>query len=208
MKTNQTFWDSIAEKYAKRPVKDMAAYDRTIERAKSHLSQTDVALEVGCGTGTTALRLAGSVQNLTASDISAKMIEIANHKKGEQQVTNVTFVQGTLSSDALSAETFDAVLAFNFLHLLEDLPQALQRVHQLLKPNGMFISKTVCLGGKKEFFLRPLIFVMQKVGSAPFVDFIKASELEEMMSASGFKIIETTNYPEKSSSRFIVAQKI
>jgi len=74
------FWDNAAEKYSKDPIADMEGYTYTLERTRSYLSVTDHVLELGCGTGSTALELAGSVAKITASDIAPKMIQIAKEK--------------------------------------------------------------------------------------------------------------------------------
>lgn len=91
------FWDGIARKYAARPIKNMPAYERTLERAQSYLAAGDHALEVGCGTGTTALKLAPHVRHITATDVSAEMIAIAREKAG--RTANVTFRQAALPGE-------------------------------------------------------------------------------------------------------------
>ena len=55
------FWDRYARKYAAHAIKDMAGYQRTVERTRHYLKKTDRVIEIGCGTGTTALTLAPSV---------------------------------------------------------------------------------------------------------------------------------------------------
>lgn len=74
------FWDKTAPKYALSPIKDMESYRTTMERTKAHLGLGDEVLEVGCGTGSTALLLAPNVKSLTASDFSDGMIKIATDK--------------------------------------------------------------------------------------------------------------------------------
>jgi ubiquinone/menaquinone biosynthesis C-methylase UbiE len=64
------FWDRRADGYSKRPIKDMESYEKTLDCTRKHLSASDEVLEVGCGTGTTALRLAPVVKQITATDIS------------------------------------------------------------------------------------------------------------------------------------------
>jgi ubiquinone/menaquinone biosynthesis C-methylase UbiE len=54
--------------------------NKTLDCTRKHLSASDNVLEVGCGTGTTALLLAPSVKQITASDISSRTIEIAREK--------------------------------------------------------------------------------------------------------------------------------
>lgn len=208
MQNAQKFWDGTAEKYAAKPIKNMPAYEQTLDRTRHYLSMDDTVLEVGCGTGTTALILSKDVKHVTASDISAKMIEIGKGKAADQDVGNVDFVQATLKDEALGPGPYDAVLAFNILHLLEDLPGSVARANSLLKPGGMFISKTVCLGEQSSFW-RVAIFVMQKLGLAPYVNFVTFAELEQTVEDAGFKIVETGEYPATPpKNRFIVARKL
>ena len=58
------FWDKSARKYAAAPIKDMEGYDRTVDRTRQLLRDTDTVLELGCGTGTTALKLAPHVSRM------------------------------------------------------------------------------------------------------------------------------------------------
>jgi SAM-dependent methyltransferase len=74
------FWDRSSRKYAIGAIADQAGYERTLDRTRALLGPGDKVLELGRGTGTTALRLAGDVQNYLATDISAGMIAIANEK--------------------------------------------------------------------------------------------------------------------------------
>lgn len=207
MQEPKTFWDKTAKKYAKSPIKNIEAYNQTMERTKAHLSKDTSVLEVGCGTGSTALLLADSAKHITASDISSAMIEIAQAKAAEQQVSNVTFVEAGLPDERLNTATYDVVLAFNLLHLLEDLPAGLQQVRTLLKPGGLFISKSVCLS-EKTSLLRVLVYVMRLVGLAPPVSFLTFRKLETQIADAGFDIVEAGLFPGGAMSRFVVARKI
>lgn len=206
MQSSEKFWDKQAEDYAKSPIKNVAAYEEALGRTKSYLSETDRVLEVGCGTGSTALLLAGLVQHITATDFSSNMVAIGRRKAQEQGVTNVTFEQATPFDDVGAAGSFDVVMAYNVLHLLEDTPKALRRLHGLVKPGGLFISKTVCLA-EESVLWRVLIFLMQRVGFAPFVNCLKVAELEAGIAEAGFEIIETGSYPSYARGRYIVARK-
>ena len=203
------FWDKSAEKYAKSPIADIEAYNYTLGRTRTYLSPDDKILEVGCGTGSTALIFAADVAHITASDLSPNMIKIAAKKAREQGVSNVKFVAADLFDPIIEGGSFDVVLALNLLHLVEDVPSAISHINGLLKPGGTFISKTVCSPGKqtplKFRLIKAILPLMQLLRMAPYVNFMKISELENIISAQGFKIVETSDSP--APSRYIVAKK-
>lgn len=205
------FWDNVAKKYAKSPIKNMESYTYTLERTKSYLKPEDKILEIGAGTGSTAIELAPSVEQVTVTDISPEMMNIAKEKATEQNITNIE----CLTSDALASDLtgpYDVILAHNLLHLVEDLPETIARANALLKPGGLFISKTFCkptsFGPPLYYIMRLALPPMQLIGKAPFVAFLSIKELEEQITAQGFEIIETANYPVKETRRYIVARKI
>jgi SAM-dependent methyltransferase len=204
---DQHFWDRAARKYARDPIKDMAGYTRTLESTRRRLRETDTVLELGCGTGTTALAIAPAVARLVGTDLSAEMIAIAREKAGAQGCGNVDFVVAP-ADHALGADgTFDAVLAFNVLHLLADRPAALRQALRALKPGGLFISKTPCLSEMNPL-LRLAVPLARLVGKAPHVAFFSARALEGDIEGVGFEIIERARHGSgrKDPRIFIVAR--
>lgn len=202
MHTAEQFWDRIAPKYAAQPVANMEAYEKTLARTGSYLGPDDDVLELGCGTGTTALKLAPSVSQMTGSDVSMGMIKIAGQKALQNGAPNVNFRQAVAKEHAASGETYDTVLAFNLLHLVDDLDATLADVRRLLKPGGLFISKTACLAGK--WWLRPVIWGMRLARRAPYVAFLSDRDLEDAIASQGFCILESGNHA--PGSHFIVAR--
>ncbi|QEL25971.1 class I SAM-dependent methyltransferase [Bosea sp. F3-2] len=202
------FWDRIARKYAADPVADMAGYERTLERTRHYLSGGDTAFEFGCGTGTTALKLAPFLARIVATDISGNMIAIARERAEAGHHANVVFEVGTPDAAPWPDETFDVALGFNVLHLVAAREAALSGVHRLLKPGGLFISKTPCL---KEMnpIVRIAVPVMQAFGKAPYVASLSAGELERTIAAAGFEIIERGQHASRGRDArpFLVARK-
>lgn len=206
MVTSATFWDRVAERYAARPIDDVPAYEASLERVRAYLAPGDRVLEVGCGTGTTALRLAPGVAELTALDISGEMVRIARGKAEAEGARNVSFARAGLEQARPEAAPFDAVLAFNLLHLLDDLPAALGRVRDLLRPGGLFISKTPALA-ERSVALRLVVPLMTALGRAPRVRFLRPEQLEAAVTGAGFEIVERGDYPQRPRSRFLVARR-
>lgn len=212
MQNAAVFWDKVSAKYAKAPISDEAAYQLTLNKTRGYLGPDDRVLEVGCGTGSTALLLAESVGQITASDISGKMVEIGRNKAEAQGIKNIDFIRADVVDVSVDGEPYDAILAHNMLHLLEDAPTAVRKIKSLLKPGGLFISKTVTEFGPSTPFkwrlLKLLLPLMQWVGKAPYVNFMSVTELEDLIACEGFKIVESGNYPKTHLSRYIVARKI
>ena len=203
------FWDRIARKYANDPIADVAGYERTLEETRRYLKTSDAAFEFGCGTGTTALRLASSVGHLMATDISSEMIAIAREKAATEGVANVSFEVATPDASKFPDAAFDVVLGFNVLHLVAARDAALRGVHRVLKPGGVFVSKTPCLAEMNPA-IRLMVPLMQAIGKAPYVAFFSAEQLERAIVDAGFEIIERARHGTKGKDTrpFIVARKM
>ncbi len=206
MTESPKFWDKIAEKYAKSPIADQAAYEKKLSVTRDYLRPEMELLELGCGTGSTALLHAPYVQHIQAIDISSKMIAIARAKAAEQNITNVTFTQSTIGAYQAPNETYDAVLALSVLHLLESKEAAIAKVRRMLKPGGLFITSTACLGETMGFF--KIIGPIGKFfGFFPLVKVFKKQALLDAFTDGGFSI-EHQWQPGKGKAVFVVARKI
>lgn len=204
MKNSKEFWDKTARRYAKSPVRDEETYQKKLAITQEYFQPDWSVLEFGCGTGSTALVHAPHVKEILATDISEKMLDIAAQKAGDAGIENVRFQQGTLESLELEADSFDAVLGLNILHLLENTEAAISRVHGLLKPGGIFVSSTVLMADIMVLW-RLLIPAMQVVGLAPFVNRFTRQELTAMLVSAGFSI--DYEWQPNKVSVFMVARK-
>lgn len=204
-KDTARFWDKIAPKYARKPVDDPSAYEAKLERVTALMKPTDRVLEIGCGTGTTALHLAPSVSEIAATDISRGMIEIAENKRLSAGTSNVEFVQAD-ASEVLPEAPFDVVLAFSLLHLVRDVPAALAATYAQLKPGGLFISKTVCMGDA-AWLLRVFVRALHIFGLAPPVTPITKAQLVHALEQAGYSVLETRYFGKGRLNPFIVARR-
>ena len=139
------FWDRIARKYAGDPIADIPAYEATLRRVRALLSVDHEVLEIGCGTGSTALRMAPGTRRMVATDLSIDMIAIAGEKLADQPIPQLSFAVADADEAVFGKAAYDAVLAFNLLHLIADLDGAIAAAVHSLKPGGLFISKTPCI---------------------------------------------------------------
>ncbi len=199
------FWDRIAERYAKRPVADEGAYQEKLRITQSYLRPDMAVLEFGCGTGSTALLHAPFVKHVRAMDISPRMIEIAKRKADAARIANVTFECKAVEELDAPAESFDAVLGLSILHLLDDWRGTISKARQMLKPGGVFVTSTMCLGDSMKF-LRLIAPIGKLFGLLPTLSFFTTSELEESLRSAGFDIAHEWQ-PGKNRAVFIVARK-
>ena len=90
-------------------------------------------LDVGCGDGFLAARLARRVPRVVALDIDAPVLARARARFPD---ASVTWCHGDILTHPLEAASFDAVVSNAMLHHLPDTRTALRRLSQLVRPGG------------------------------------------------------------------------
>jgi len=204
MTRSKKFWDRIAKRYAKRPVGNEDAYQQKLATTREYFRPDMEVLEIGCGTGSTAISHAPYVKYIRATDISDRMIEIAKDKARSAGVKNVSFEVCGIENLHVASESVDAVLALSLLHLLDDREAAIARIHDMLRPGGIFVSNTVCLGDNMRWF-RFVAPIGRWLGVFPLLRIFTRNELEAGFRGAGFEI-EHAWQPDKAVV-FIIARK-
>lgn len=203
------FWDRIAVKYAADPIADIAGYENTLRRVQSLLSADQDVLEIGCGTGSTALRLAPFTRRLLATDVSPGMIAIARERLAAEPVPQLSFAVADADTAVAGPGEYDAVLAFNLLHLVTDLDRALELAMRALRPGGLLISKTSCVSEMNPLIPYLALPVMRAIGKAPHVLCFDADALRSAIARQGMDIVSVERHGTrgKDTRVFILARK-
>lgn len=206
MNKSESFWDKTASKYDQLEMKDKQTYIDIINRTKTHLKLSDIVLDCGCGTGLIANEIAEYVKGIHAIDISSNMIAIAENKAKERNISNINFAHTTIFDERYEKGSFDVVMVFHVLHLLEDEQIVLQRMNELLKPGGLLISATPCVGEK--IVLKNLLSFAGRVGLMPKIRSFKIRNLVDTIEEGNFSIVESNCLKKSSQEYFIIARKI
>jgi len=149
MNKSAKFWNRMASRYSEQAVADEQSYQQKLRVTQQHLKPNMEVLELGCGTGSTAIEHASFVNNILAVDSSVKMIEIARQKTTKKRIENVLFktqsIEACLEDTETAGKSFDCVMAHSLLHLVEDKTQIIKGAHKILKSDGIFVTSTPCL---------------------------------------------------------------
>ena len=211
VRRTKKFWDRSARSYDKSETQFEQIYVSMLQKTKQYIRQGDHILDFACGTGIQAMALAGDAGKITGIDISEKMIEIAREKAVREKIANIHFETLTLDDKSLEPQSFDVVLAFNILHLLENRRESLRTIHHLLKKDGLLLSATPCLKEKSAGYMYAYFFfarMMTKTGLLPIsLKSFSSAELDQLLSSSGFEILDTEIFYDKISNVFVVAKK-
>lgn len=204
MYKDEKFWDRISSKFDRIEQNDIA-YIIFIEKAREYLKADDKILDFGCGTGLICNEIAENVGIIHAIDISTKMIEISKHKASERKIQNIDFERTTIFNEKFKVGSFDAIIAFNIFHLLEEPQKYFQRIHQILKPGGLIISSTPCM--REAFLLNSVLKLFSLIGLTPKLNSFTSSEMEHLLVNESFKTVELNRIKPKSPIYICILEK-
>jgi ubiquinone/menaquinone biosynthesis C-methylase UbiE len=145
-------------------------------------------LSIGCGIGDTEIAMAPRVKSITGLDLSPSGIREARAAAEAAGVRNVTFLEGTLDTVDLPAQSFDLAIAIFLLHHVPDAPLAAlpRHVARLLALRGWFYSLDPSrkrLSGAVGSFLIPWIM---KQHQSPDERELEAGAVAPLFGAEGF----------------------
>jgi 2-polyprenyl-3-methyl-5-hydroxy-6-metoxy-1,4-benzoquinol methylase len=177
-----------------------------LDHTRKYLRSNDTVLDFGCATGKYAFEIAPQVKKVWGIDISSEMIVAARRNTVERGVANVQFMQAEITDSRLDGESFDVILAYSILHLVEDPPQVVERIKELLQPGGLFISVTPCLGAGGSL-LASLIKFLSLLRITPKVHSFKPDKVETLITNAHFDLVETQTLSNSPSTIFVASRK-
>ncbi|HIX29750.1 MAG TPA: class I SAM-dependent methyltransferase [Candidatus Blautia stercoravium] len=207
-KEDSGFWDKRSQMFDSQVLEIYKnAYKKTVKRSAAFLNQENNVLEIGCGTGIVTIQLADCVKEITAMDISREMLLRAEQKAKDLGKKNISFRCGTLMDMKFPPKSFDVVTAYNVLLYMENQEEVLDKIYKVLKPGGLFISATDCLGRSlsKEVIKK---LWKSKLHLMPYMAFDTPIGLMRRIQKYGFLVLEIVNLHKNPPNIFIVGQKV
>lgn len=204
---SEKFWNRLASGYDKHTLQTyQQTYIDTVKKSEKYMNPNQIAMDIGCGSGISTIKLSKSVKEIYAIDTAEKMINIAAAKMKRANIKNIHFGVTDIFDTRWAVGSFDVIMAFNILCYIKDMDSFLSRVFELLKPNGIFLSATDCWGEKKNVVTCTQA-LLSKIGVVPYMESFKMNEIEKVISKHGFHILESCNLYDKLPNLFIAAKK-
>lgn len=116
---------------------------RTIQRLE--LSSGATVLDVGCGTGASALPAAekvGPLGRVIGVDLAERLLEIARQKARGQGLANVQFENGDMQNLGYPDERFDAVVSVFSIFFVPDMASQVRELWRMVRPGGTLAITT------------------------------------------------------------------
>ena len=134
------FWDNVAGVYDLfADIFNKETHKALIAAVSSRITPDDAVLECACGTGLLTGAIAKRCRTLLATDFSANMLKRAKKKYGA--LPNVTFRQADILHLDEPDGQFDAVVAANVIHLLDEPYKALAELDRVCRSGGTIIDR-------------------------------------------------------------------
>ena len=167
-------------------MKDLAAH-----RRKTLAGAQGEVLEIGLGSGLNLPHYPQEVKKITAIDVNPGMNALAQRRA---QKTGIQVKIQTLSGEKLPMpeRTFDSVVSTWTLCSIENLPQALEEIHRVLKPEGKFFFVEHGLSDQPkvqrwQHFLNPIL-------KKPLGGCNMNRDIEGFIRRSGFRFLELEKF--------------
>lgn len=131
-------WDLVAAGYAERSEWILGAFaERATELAD--LRPNSRVIDVACGPGTVALRVAPKVATVTAVDFSEPMLNELRTRARQRNVTNVEVIFGDGQALPVADASYDAAFSMFGLMFFPDRARGLSELHRALVPGGVAV---------------------------------------------------------------------
>uniref|UniRef100_A0AAR2K5R4 Arginine-hydroxylase NDUFAF5, mitochondrial n=1 Tax=Pygocentrus nattereri TaxID=42514 RepID=A0AAR2K5R4_PYGNA len=181
MKRRQKKWASSLQEHNKYDYLRDEVGSRVADRIYDIARTFPLALDVGCGKSHIAEHL---------SKVGLPLFCVSQRQKKESEMPTHC-VMADEEFLPFRENTFDLVVSSLSMHWINDLPGALRQIHQVLKPDGVFIGAMV--GGETLYELRcslQLAELEREGGFSPHISpYTAVTDLGNLLGQAGFNML-------------------
>ncbi|MDR2753964.1 MAG: class I SAM-dependent methyltransferase [Oscillospiraceae bacterium] len=163
-----TFWDFSAPFYD-HAERTNTAYGKMCGLMRDLTPEGATVFEAAAGTGSISLSVAKKAKRVLCTDLSEKMLTVAQKKAAKQGVRNVTFAKKSLFKTGEPDGAFNVVIASQVLHLIDEPEQAAKELKRI--SGGTVIVAVALLKGLRGFVSKPSVGIWKLLGFAPKQEF-------------------------------------
>lgn len=208
------FWNSKATASWTEKNEQMDAMLRPLGAAaiaRAQLNSGERVLDIGCGCGATTLdmvSMVGATGGVTGVDISAPMLELANHKAQqlpEPLRSNTSFILADASDYEFPTGEYDLLFSRFGVMFFADPISAFSNMRRALKPAGRVAFMCWAPFNENDWVMKPMLAASAHLPETPATDpkapgpfaFSDTAYLTDILTTAGFADIsfESTTHP-------------
>ncbi len=140
---NHTQWDAFYDEREPAGYLFRTRLETALALCRRHVTEPGRALDLGCGAGPAAIRLAALGHRVVGVDLSASMVDHARRSAERAGLSDrCRFIDGDFSSVALHPDSFDLIVALGFIEYFDEPVDVLRRMAGLLADGGRIVIQT------------------------------------------------------------------
>lgn len=185
-----SFWSRIAGRYDD-DTRYLIGHDlvSSIQTALTEAVPHGDTIELGCGTGLITRAYAPRCRSVIATDVSAPMMKEA--ERALAALPNVTVRAAEATATGLPAESADAVVMGNLLHVVPDPAAVLAEARRLLRPGGVVVAVDVTSDGMSPGQLLASGWrLLRRWGFGSGRNDLDLATIRQLVVAAGFDVTE------------------
>ncbi|MES1994430.1 MAG: class I SAM-dependent methyltransferase [Pseudomonadota bacterium] len=151
-----------------------------------------IALDMGCGAGHAAFRLAPRVKKVVACDLSETMLGVVADEARRRGLDNLVTRQGAAEALPCPSASFDVAVTRYSAHHWRDLPAGLAQMRRVLKPHGLAVFMDVI--SPDDPLLDTWLQAFELLRDPSHVRNRSLTEWQTLLTAAGFAVGSATRF--------------
>jgi len=205
----EEYWSRLADRYDEgvayivgEGLQQEIAERLSEERGLGHV------VEFGCGTGYFTRAIAPNADQITATDLSDEMLEVARAQL--EPFGNVTVEKADCENVSFPAGKFDTVFMANVVHFLEHPLGALRESYRILRDGGLLLLVDYTGRGMGRFERLKLVMRFVRTCGMPprhGQTNLSPDELGSLVEAAGFAVESIRLLGEETKALYLKGRK-